>query len=81
MVIRSAAAKCSLCLLAGAIGAGAALLFAPRSGQQTRRLIRRKAGEYAQDAGDSVAEKTRELYSWGKHAAARRLRRTWHAAA
>jgi len=81
MAIRSSAAKCSMCFVAGAIGAGIALLFAPRSGQQTRRLLRRKAGEYAQDAGESVAEKTRELYSWGKHAAARRLRRTLREAA
>ena len=78
---RSVAVKCGLCLMAGAIGAAAALLLAPHSGQQTRRLLWRKAGEYAQDAGDTVAAKTHELYAWGKHAAARRFRRTLRAAA
>ena len=81
MAIRSVAGKCSMCVVAGAIGAGLALLFAPRSGQQTRTLIRHRAEEYAQDAGKNVAEKTREFYSWGKHVAARRLRRTMHAVA
>ena len=75
------ASKCGTCLMAGAIGGGLALLFAPHAGQQTRRLIWRKAGEYTQDAGDRVAAKTQELYAWGKHAAARRLRRTLHTAA
>lgn len=40
-------------LLIGAlIGAGVALLFAPHSGEETRRLIRRKAKRLAADARD-----------------------------
>ena len=84
MSIRSAAGKCGNWLAGGAIGAAVALLLAPQSGQRTRRLIRRKAERYVQDAGDDVAEKTRDLYIWGKRAAdgtARRLRRKLHLAA
>ena len=72
------------CLVAGTIGAGVALLFAPHSGQRTRRLIRRKAEQYIQDAGDDVIEKTEEIYLWGRQAAgdtARRLRRKLNLAA
>jgi gas vesicle protein len=84
MSIRSRAARCGNWLAAGAIGAGIALLFAPQSGQRTRRLIRRKAERCIQDAGDEVAEKTRGLYIRGKLAAdgtARKLRRKLHVAA
>jgi gas vesicle protein len=84
MSIRSVAGKCGNWLAAGAIGAGVALLLAPQSGQRTRRLIRRKAERYVQDAGDEVAKKTRDLYIWGKQAAdgkARRFRRKLHVAA
>jgi len=45
-------------LLAGiGIGAAVALLFAPRSGEETRKLIGMKAGE----GRDYIAGKTREL--------------------
>jgi hypothetical protein len=47
-------------------------------------LIRRKAERYIQDAGDDVAEKTRDLYIRSKHAAdgrARRFLRKLHVAA
>lgn len=44
-------------LLIGAlIGAGLALLFAPQSGQETRRLIRRKAKHLADDAEERVGD-------------------------
>lgn len=39
-------------LLGALIGAGVALLFAPQSGQDTRRLIRKKARRIAADARD-----------------------------
>ena len=40
-------------LLIGAlVGAGVALLFAPHSGEETRRLIRRKAKRIASEARD-----------------------------
>ena len=84
MSIRSAAARYCTWLAAGVIGAGVALLFAPQSGQRTRRLIRRTAERYIQDAGDDVAEKTRDLYFRSKQAAdgrARRLLRKLHVAA
>jgi gas vesicle protein len=44
-------------LLGIAIGAGAALLFAPRSGADTRRLI----GDRARSAGDAAQRKANEL--------------------
>jgi gas vesicle protein len=72
-------------LLVGAgIGAGIALLYAPVSGQETRKLIRRKAEE-ARDsvveaggqvrdrvagAGESVADAARGVYRKGASAAA-----------
>lgn len=47
----------------GILGAGIALLFAPQSGERTRRDIsryvkrsRRRAGELAEDFSDSVSE-------------------------
>ena len=81
---RPITATLGTCLLAGTIGAGVALLFAPHSGQRTRRLIRRKAEQYIQDAGNDVVEKTEEIYLWSKEAAentARRLRRKLNIAA
>src|SRR5690242_9068912 len=81
---RPLAATLGTCLLAGTIGAGVALLFAPHSGQKTRRLIRRKAEQYIEDAKAEMAEKTEELYLRGREAAentARRLRRKLNLAA
>lgn len=46
-------------LLGIALGTGIALLFAPQSGIETRRLIRRKA----QDARDAVADVVDEVAS------------------
>ena len=40
-----------------AVGAGAAILFAPQSGRRTRKVIRRTA----EDWGESATEKWREL--------------------
>ena len=37
-------------LLGALIGAGVALLFAPQSGEDTRRLIKRRARRFAADA-------------------------------
>ncbi len=84
MQVRSAAVKLGNCLVAGAIGAGVSLLFAPHSGRITRRLIRRKAQEYIQDARDEVAQKTADLYIRGKLAfehTARKFRRKLNVAA
>jgi len=84
MSSRPFAATLGTCLVAGTVGAGVALLFAPYSGQRTRRLIRRKAEQLIQEASDDVAEKTEDLYLWGKQAAedtARRLRRKLNVAA
>ena len=56
-------ARCSVttgigCFLAGVgVGGVVALLLAPRSGEQTRKLIAKKAG----DGKDYVASKGREL--------------------
>jgi len=71
-------------LIGAGIGAGIALLYAPVSGQETRKLIRRKA-EDARDtivetggqvrdrvveAGESVAETARGVYRKGATMAA-----------
>jgi gas vesicle protein len=50
---RSGAKTFTAGLLIGALlGAGVALLFAPQSGEETRRLIRRKAKHLADEARD-----------------------------
>jgi len=64
-------------LIGAAAGAGIALLYAPLSGQETRKLIRRKA-EDARDSvveasgqvGESVADAAREVYRRGASMAA-----------
>jgi gas vesicle protein len=51
-----------------ALGATIALLYAPQSGRDTRRIIRKKTREgreYVADAGRDLAEKGRELYEKG----------------
>ena len=55
-------------LLGIALGAGAALLFAPQSGEETRRGIARsarrvqqKSQEFVEDVSGNVAEKFREV--------------------
>jgi gas vesicle protein len=41
-----------------AVGAAAGVLFAPRSGAETRRELGRKAGEQLQDAKETLANQT-----------------------
>lgn len=41
-------------LLGALVGAGVALLFAPQSGEETRRLIRKKSKRLAREAGDRI---------------------------
>lgn len=59
-------------ILGGLIGAGIALLFAPRTGKETREFLSDKALEYWENA-DEVYETGRdravELYATGKDAA------------
>ena len=43
-------------LVGGAIGAGAALLKAPRSGEETRKQLKEKAAEAQDKAGDTVQQ-------------------------
>jgi gas vesicle protein len=52
-------------LLGAAIGAAAALLLAPASGEKTRRRLARKgeeAADYMIDAGKELVEKCEDLY-------------------
>jgi gas vesicle protein len=56
-------------LLIGAlVGAGVALLFAPQSGQDTRRLIRRKAKRIADDATDRYEDVRHRVRAARRHA-------------
>lgn len=51
-------------VLGALIGAGVALLFAPQSGEETRRLIRRRAKKLAagaQDRFDDVKDRIRKV--------------------
>lgn len=80
---KKVAAAALLIVAGGIIGAGLALLFAPQSGQRTRRDIARyakktkhRAGEAVDDLSasigdlvDSIGDKTDDLVEKGKEAA------------
>ena len=56
----------------GAIGATIALLYAPTSGRETRRLIHRKTREGREalmDGGRDLVDKGRDLYEKGRRVA------------
>jgi gas vesicle protein len=55
-----------------AVGAAIALLFAPTSGKETRKLISKKADEGREalaEQGRAAVERTRELYEKGRKVA------------
>jgi len=52
-------------LAGAALGAAIALLYAPQSGEETRRLIAKKTGE----GRDALADRSRELYDRGRELA------------
>jgi gas vesicle protein len=59
-------------LAGAAIGATVALLFAPQSGEETRRLIGEKAREgkdVLADRGQDLMERGRDLYEKGRRMA------------
>ena len=56
-----------------AVAAGAALLFAPQSGERTRRHIRLKAESVAKDLCEDMNAQAHELYSRGSG----NVRRLW----
>ena len=59
-------------LTGAALGASVALLYAPQSGEKTRRLITRKAregGEVISDSGRDLMDKGRELFEQGRKVA------------
>jgi gas vesicle protein len=62
-----------LWFLAGtAVGASVALLYAPKSGRETRRYLGRKARqsrEAVSDMSRDLAEKGRDLYEMGRKVA------------
>jgi gas vesicle protein len=59
-------------LVGAAVGASVALLYAPQSGERTRRLIGRKLAdgrEALEDQGTELLEKSRELFEKGRKVA------------
>jgi gas vesicle protein len=65
-------------LVGAAVGAGLALLFAPGSGRQTRRLLRRRAREVTREAADglvSAGDEAREALREKKEALRKKLAR------
>jgi gas vesicle protein len=40
--------------IGAAVGAGVALLYAPRSGKETRKLLKRRAGQWKDKASDAI---------------------------
>jgi gas vesicle protein len=75
MVMKNAARTFGIVLLSAAAGAGAALLFAPHSGEKTRRLIRFKAESYAKDLRDEVNANAAALYKTGAESTRRAIKR------
>lgn len=51
-------------LMGAALGAAAALLYAPKSGKETRQLLQQKA----QEATDAVSDAKQEIYQRSKEA-------------
>jgi gas vesicle protein len=49
-------------LIGAAAGAGIALLYAPRSGRETRKIIRRSA----EDARDAIVDKGEDILDAGR---------------
>ena len=74
-VMRDTARTIGIAFLAAAVGAGVALLFAPQSGEKTRRLIRFKAESYAKDLRDEVNANAAALYKSGAESTRRALKR------
>lgn len=70
-------------LIGAVVGAGAALLFAPQSGEETRTIIRRQARNARHRAGDAWADLADELAAVtrrGRRRARRAMRRArWRA--
>jgi gas vesicle protein len=59
-------------LIGAATGAGIALLYAPSSGKQTRRYIRRRAEDAREtlaETGEELLEKGRTIYKRGAQVA------------
>ena len=59
-------------LTGAALGAAIALLYAPQSGEETRRYIglrAREGKEALSELGEDWVEKSRELFDKGRHAA------------
>jgi gas vesicle protein len=56
-------------LVGAAVGAGIALLLAPQSGKQTRRMLQRRydfAADYVAEQADAVRERGREIVEGAK---------------
>ncbi|HEX3437966.1 MAG TPA: YtxH domain-containing protein [Pseudacidobacterium sp.] len=54
-----------------AAGAGVALLYAPQSGERTRRQVRRKledAADYMRDTADTISERAGSAYKVSREA-------------
>ena len=59
-------------LVGAAVGASVALLYAPQSGDRTRRMIGRKLAdgrEALSDQGSELLDKSRELFEKGRKVA------------
>jgi gas vesicle protein len=59
-------------LVGAALGASVALLYAPQSGDRTRRMIGRKLAdgrEVLEEQGSELLEKSRELFEKGRKVA------------
>lgn len=54
-----------------AAGAAVALLYAPQTGEKTRRQVRRKfedAGDYVKDTADNISDRAGKAYKAGRNA-------------
>ncbi len=56
-------------LAGGAIGAGIALLYAPKSGQETRKILSKRAEESSEaivETAKEILERGRDIYEKGR---------------
>jgi gas vesicle protein len=63
---------------AAALGAGAALLLAPQSGERTRRQLRRKTEDLIHDIRKNAEQRAHDAYDLGR-SKAQRIRRQMRA--
>jgi gas vesicle protein len=70
--VMNAARCCAIFFLGAAAGAAAALIYAPQSGEKTRKQLKRNlqnAGDYIKDSRDDLGKHATRVYNKAKDVA------------